>query len=272
MKERTALAFAALTSMTWGLTGIFVRLLPGQSPITITAARLMIGLCAALPFLFALPGPRSRIAHVLRQPVAYLLAGLLAGYYLLATAAFQRAPVAEAALLLNTPPLFVLAFRWMQGKPPARAEIGGALLALCGIALILGPRLSVAGTPDRAFSGHVFAICAAALTALYATIYRALSLRQQAPDAIGVSTLTFAVGSAVLGLGIVSTAVPTFGFALASRHLPPIVTATISLFIPVFAGVFAFLFLGETITGLFLAGCVLVLGGAAILIRGSQAG
>jgi len=296
MKERDALAVAALTSITWGLTGIFVRLLPGLTPLAITAGRLLVGLVAALPLLLFVRGMRGKLRQTLAQPLAYVLALLLAAYYLLATAAFQMAPVAEAALLLNTPPLFVLAFRWIRGTAPARTEIGGAVLALLGMALILGPKMSFSrGGTDHALLGHLCAIAAAAMTALYATLYRDLSHKRRAPDAAAVSVLTFAAGSGaltfllalstaptglssldagaaavLLGLGVISTAIPTFCFALVSRQLPPMVTATISLFIPLFAGLFAYLILGETISSLFVAGCVLVLGGAVLIIRQSR--
>lgn len=303
MKERHALAVAALTSITWGLTGVFVRLLPAWSPLTVTAGRLLIALAAALPFLALLPGTRRGLRAALGQPVAYFLATLLAGYYLLATAAFQMAPVAEAALLLNTPPLFVMGFRWLQGRPPVRAEIGGALLALCGMSIILLPKMSFSGeTSVNQLSGHLCAICAAALTALYATFYRASSERARPPDAGAVAVLTFAIGSTILfvvlalfpetmssigaarlaalsardisvllALGVISTAIPTLGFAQASKRLPAIVTSMISLFIPLFSGFFAFLILGETISSWFVVGCLLVLGGAATIIRQSRA-
>jgi drug/metabolite transporter (DMT)-like permease len=83
--------------------------------------------------------------------------------------------------------------------------------------------------------------------------------RQRAPESGSVSLLTFALGSAILlvtllltrtpsglsnpgledlalllGLGIVSTAIPTIGFSMASRALPAIVTATISLLVPLY--------------------------------------
>ena len=302
MKQSHALAAAALTSITWGLTGIFVRLLPTLSSLTITAGRLLIGLAAALPFVFFVGDTRRGVRAALSQPLAYFLASLLAGYYLLATAAFQMAPVAEAALLLNTPPLFVIAFRWIQGRPPLRAEIGGALLAMCGMAMILVPKMTISGgTPGNALYGQVCAIAAAALTALYATIYRDLAAPARAPDAGALAVLTFAIGSIVLilvlvlspglapatgpsgmaaldangvwillALGVISTAIPTLGFALASKQLPPIVTSMISLFIPLFAGLFAFLILGETISRLFVVGCLLVLSGAAMIIRQSR--
>jgi drug/metabolite transporter (DMT)-like permease len=293
MTERNALLVAAVTSLTWGLTGIFVRLLPSISPLTVTAGRFVIALAAALPLLVLYRDTRLGFKTILGRPVAYVLALLLVGYYLLATAAFQMAPVAEVALLLSTPPLFVLVIRGIRGERSTRMEIGGAVLAAGGIALILVPQMSFAG--DRSvphFYGNLIAMCAAALTAIYAYLYRILAERGRAPETGGIALLTFAIGSAILvgavsltpapsglagldsgalrvflGLGLLSTAVPTLGFALASRRLPAMITATISLFIPLFAGVFAYLILGEGLSQLFLAGCALVLLGVAMIVR-----
>ena len=79
----------------------------------------------------------------------------------------------------------------------------------------------------------------------------------------------FAAGlfALLLGLGVVSTAIPTVGFSLVSRRLPAIVTATISLLVPVFGGLSAFLVLGERLSPNFLVGCVPVLGGVAMIVR-----
>ena len=294
--ERNALLAAGLTSLMWGLTGIFVRLLPHLSPLTVTAGRLLIALVVAVPVLVLYRGSRQSFKSVLVRPIAYIFALLLAAYYLLATAAFQMAPVAEVALLLSTTPLFVLAFRSVRGDIPTRTEIGGALLAMTGIAIILAPKLSfAAGMPIHHLTGNVLAMCAAGLTAFYAYMYRILSVRGVAPETMGVSLLTFAMGGIVLslmaglapapsgwdtlggaellvfvGLGVLSTAIPTIGFAVAAKRLPAVATATISLFIPLFAGLFAFLILGEKLTPMFIPGGILVLGGIAMVLRQGQ--
>ena len=294
--ERNALLAAGLTSLMWGLTGIFVRLLPPLSPLTVTAGRLLIALVVAVPVLVLYRGSRQSFKSVLVRPIAYVFALLLAAYYLLATAAFQMAPVAEVALLLSTTPLFVLAFRSVRGDIPTRTEIGGALLAMTGIAIILAPKLSfAAGMPIHHLTGNVLAMCAAGLTAFYAYMYRILSVRGVAPETMGVSLLTFAMGGIVLslmaglapapsgwdtldgvallvlvGLGVLSTAIPTIGFAVAAKRLPAVATATISLFIPLFAGLFAFLILGEKLTPMFIPGGILVLGGIAMVLRQGQ--
>lgn len=291
--ERNALLAAGLTSLMWGLTGIFVRLLPPLSPLTVTAGRLLVALVVVLPILGLFRSSRQSLKSALGRPSAYVLALLLAGYYLLATAAFQMAPVAEVALLLSTPPLFVLAFRRVQGDIPTHTEIGGALLAVAGISLILVPKMSFAGDmPIHHLTGNVLAMCAAGLTAFYAFMYRILAERGAAPETMGVSLLTFASGSVILilmvglaptpsgwdtlnghallvllGLGVLSTAIPTIGFAVASKRLPAVVTATISLFIPMFAGLFAYLILGEKLSPMFIPGGILVLGGIAMILR-----
>jgi drug/metabolite transporter (DMT)-like permease len=167
--ERTAVVAAGLTAVMWGLTGIFVRLLADVSPFAVTTGRLLIALAVTLPILAISDATRLRAKVALRNPFAYALASLLAAYYLLATAAFQLAPVAEVALLLSTTPLFVLALRRMTGDDPMVFEMLGAGMAVVGISLILGPRL----TPTETFAidrliGDVLAICAAVLTALYA--------------------------------------------------------------------------------------------------------
>jgi drug/metabolite transporter (DMT)-like permease len=206
------------------------------------------------------------------------------------------APVGEVALLLSTPPLFVLAIRGIRGEPSSRTEIGGALLAICGISIVLYPELSFAGNQlSQHLYGNMIAICAAALTAIYAYTYCVLSNDGRSPESIGVSLLTFVIGGVTLalavtfrpapsglttlnsnavfiflGLGVLSTAVPSLGFAVSSKRLPAIITATISLFIPVFSGMFAFLILGERLSNMFLAGGVLVILGVVLNARSSR--
>ncbi len=291
--QRNVLLAAGLTSLMWGLTGIFVRLLPTLPPLTVTAGRLLVALVVVLPILGLFRSSRQSFKSALQRPIAHVLALLLGGYYLLATVAFQMAPVAEVALLLSTPPIFVLSFRRIRGDIPNHTEIGGALLAVAGIGLILVPKMSFAGdSPIHHLTGNILAVCAAGLTALYAYTYRILHERGVAPETIGVSLLTFTSGSVILvlmvgfaptpsgldtlnghallvflGLGVLSTAIPSIGFALASKRLPAVVTATISLFIPLFAGLFAFLILGEKLSPMFIPGGILVLGGIAMILR-----
>jgi drug/metabolite transporter, DME family len=290
--ERSALATAAATAAMWGLTGIFVRLLPALSPIAITSGRLLIALVSTLPILAIYAAHRHDLKRALTRPIAYALACLLVGYYLLATASFQLAPVAEVALLLSTPPLFVLTLRRLQGDVPTRLEIIGAIVSVTGIALILAPRLTLMeGFAKAHLFGDALAICAAALTALYAFLYRQLAIHDIAPEPTSVTFLTFLLGAAVLisivllfsirvsvedlsgssllsflGLGVLCTAIPSFGFAIVSKRLPSIITAAISLLIPLFAGFFAYVFLGEKFSPTIIPGGLLVLTGIVMIL------
>ena len=294
--ERSALLAAGLTAVMWGLTGILVRLLPPVSPLAVTAGRLVAALIVALPFVAISNTKRSSLKEALKRPVGYVLASLLTGYYLLATAAFQLAPVAEVALLLSTPPLFVLVLRRIGGDAPTVLELLGAGLAVAGIAMILGPRLTLAerfGHPR--LLGDLLAICAAVLTALYVYLYRDVANKRMAPEPTSVTFMTFALGSIALiatvyvvpttisleafsgtnllilvGLAILCTAIPSFAFAFASQRLPPVVTATISLLIPLFAGAFAFVILGEKVPPTAIPGSMLVVVGIVVILRQSN--
>ncbi|KXI29880.1 DMT family transporter [Paraglaciecola hydrolytica] len=293
MSDKLLLVVAALTSLTWGLTGIFIRLLPPVSPVLVASLRLFVALLVTLPFIFLLQNRQHGFALVCKRPIAYVLALLLVAYYLLATIAFQVAPVAEVALLLSTAPLFVLALRWMYGTKPAVVEVVGALLALSGMIVIMSPQIINSGHLSwQQVLGDIAAIMAAIMTALYAFWFKKLAEQGKAPEASGVALLTFAMGSIILALlvattgkmgdfseldsrswylfialGVLSTAIPTFGFALASKRLPAIITACISLFIPVFAGIFAFLILGEYLNLHFLLGSLLVISGVILIVR-----
>lgn len=290
--DHQALAAAAITAVTWGLTGIFIRLLPSHSQLVITAGRLAIALAVSVAILGLSAELRAGLRAVWRRPLAYALAALLTAYYLLATAAFQMAPVAEVALLLSTPTLFVLGFRTLRKDLPTHWEIAGALIALGGIATIMAPRLQTSAAHGPHLAGDALALCAAVLTASYAFLSRIQTEKGNPLDSGGISVLTFLIGSVPLGilaamqsgesawtwpkdivewlpwlgLGVLSTAIPTLGYAWASRRLPATASATISLFIPLFAGFFAWLILDDALSPLFVAGCSMVLGGVAMIV------
>lgn len=290
-----ALAAAALTAIAWGMTGIFVVLLPPVSAFWIAGGRLAVGLLCILPALLLSPQLRLSLREAAGRPVAYVFAALLSAYYLLATSGFQHAPVAEVALLLCLAPLFVLLLRRLRGDRPNAREIGGALLALAGLAWLLAPRLASAQEAPDHLLGDVLAIGAAACTALYADRYARLQRKGTAPSPLGTTLLTLLLGSVVLlgvgitlqplplatmtvtdaggymlGLGVLCTGIPSLSFAYASRHLPPLVTATISLLIPVFAALFAAIFLAQTLPLSMLPGSIVLLVGVALVLRASQ--
>ncbi|HYG97705.1 MAG TPA: DMT family transporter [Terriglobales bacterium] len=296
--EKDGLLFAGITVLTWGLTGIFVRLLPGFPALFITGFRLLIALAAALPFVALNTQKRTAIFSMLRRPAAWMLASALVAYYVLAVSAYQFGPVGEVALFLGTSPVFVLAGRAIRGRKVLRGEKIGALIALCGVVLVLLPKLSIAsGISRQRLLGDALALLSAAASAVYASTSRSVRQRDpQAADATLTALLGFAIGSALLvvssvlsptsvasvaetrvalifiALGVVSTAIPSITYAVASQKLPPIISTTSQLMIPVVATIAAAFLLREMPSFWLLPGGALVLFGIIYMFRhGSQA-
>jgi drug/metabolite transporter, DME family len=271
---------ALITSMSWGATGVWVNLAPTLSPLALVAWRL---LSAALLFLVFFP--RVRRGYGL---VAAGLGGLLVAYYLSAVFAFQHAPVGEVSLCIGCAPLFVLFYRALGGHPPAWHESLAVVMTLAGLLAIVRPGLGGGWAPGTGL-GLMSALGAAALTAAYASIHRHLALQAHAPNGAEIGRAAFvplglalfgvawlsggsarvlppdtSAGAAVLGLGIVSTALPTLAVAVASSRLAPFLNTLIRLSTPLFASAFGWMFLAQQPTWWTVAGAALILSGLLV--------
>src|SRR3954467_15475889 len=91
------LVCAAITFLTWGMVGIWVRLLHLPS-MFIVGVRMSIAFVCLLPFVLLNSVRRAHMPRTLRMPSAWILAGAMISYYALAVAAFQYGTVAEVAL------------------------------------------------------------------------------------------------------------------------------------------------------------------------------
>jgi drug/metabolite transporter (DMT)-like permease len=271
--DRVGLACAAATALTWGMVGTLVRSIPALGPIELVAGRLAFALAGAVPVL-AFGVPRAAVRGAAADARAWALAALMVAYYALAVAAFRLAPVADVALLLATAPLCALGLRRLRGERATPRERGGALVALCGVAVTLVPSVQAATTAGAGarLLGDALGLAAAAASAGYALGYRRAQLRARAaPHPFGVAVLTFAVGVGALGLralargaplvavsrldargwallavlGVVSTLVPTLAFATAARRLPPVLTSAAQLLVPVVSAATAAVALAE---------------------------
>lgn len=284
---------ALLTASGWGLSGIFVRLLPNFSAYSIVAGRFTVALVVMIPLLWLSHKDRITAIRSLRYAESWRLSMILVACYTLGTTALQMAPVGEATLLMTTAPLFIIVYKLLNREKIQKNESLGILLAVLGISFILAPNLSTTATDAISrLLGDGLALVAALLLAAYAFRFRLLSQRDRAPDEKTVTILTLALGSifpwlitaiipnaiktqvwneqflvAFGGLGIISTAIPTLSYAIASRRLPPIITTAVLLMEPIFAVIFAYLILKEFPSFLFVPGGLMVLGGLVFILK-----
>jgi len=277
-----AVAAGLAAPLTWGLTGVFVRLLHGTPTLEIVAGRLLIAALVLLPWVLL----RNRtLVPALLSP----LAATMGAYYILATEAFSRAPVVEVTLVVSSAPVIAVALERLRGVRPVRQQAIGAVLAVVGLILFLRPG---SGFGAQRALGHLFAFGAAIASAAYAVWLRARAQARVPTDPLALTLGACALGTAaslvLLGpeigtsfailrsprdltnlalLGIVSTAVPTLAFGIASVRLPPVVTTSLGLTTPLFAAMFAGALLGEWPAFAALPGALLAIAGVTVVLR-----
>lgn len=288
----TALAIGGVAALTWGLTGTFIKLLSEFTTIEVLTLRIVTATVFALGFSLIYPQLLTKAYELVRQPLGILLASLMVFYYLFAVRAFQLAPVSDVALIVGTSPILGLAFKASAGKPLKKSEVSGALTAFTGLFLFVLPRVQ-SNTADRAtyITGLLFALLAAFVSLGYAALFRQQSNRNIAIDPVVVAFTTFVLGTVVvlpiaiatspslldkatadprtvmivLGLGIISTVVPTFCYSYAAKHLSPILTTALNLLTPIFAAAIAAIFLGELLPAISIFGATLVFTGIYLI-------
>jgi drug/metabolite transporter (DMT)-like permease len=286
---------ALCAAVTWGMVGVFVRWLPGWSPFAVLAGRFLAATVAMLPLLFLSSNFRHDLIYSLKTPLIWRLSLLGIGGYVLGTTAFQMAPIGEVTLLFTTSPLFIIAYKYAVGLEIKRSESMGMLVAMSGVSLIMLPQL----VGDRTISwqtitGYLLALGAAGLVAFYTLWFNALIKQNIAPKSTNIVFLTCLLGSflslscavfskaslgtgidrqvllVLLGLGILSTALPFFCYTVAAQRLPVILTTAILLLEPVFAVLFASIALREIPSLWFAIGSVLVFWGLLAIATATE--
>lgn len=290
--EKNGLFFAAASVFAWSLTGIFVRLLPGFSGLFITGFRFLLASLVTLPFVIVDRNRRGQIAPTLRKPIAWWLGAALVLFYYLAVVAYQYGTVGEVALLLGTPPVFVILAKVVTGSLVSGREKIGTTVALLGVATVLAPKLTLAhGFSKGRLIGIVLAVLSAAASAHYTAKIRTARQQDETLDATVLTLMGFAMGavgsllaSFALGqvpvaalhghaltifveLSVISTAFPSVAYALASQKLPATLTTTSQLMIPVIATIAAAMVLRELPSFWLLPGGALVLFGIIYMFR-----
>lgn len=184
-----------------------------------------------------------------------------------------------ALILFGVVQVTMFAWGLARGQRATALQLGGAALALLGLAYVVWPG-----------EGVTVPLWAAALMGLGGFGWGVYSLAGRgARDALGATTVNFTLASvfllpwlwisggapvSALGalLAVISGAgTSALGYALWYRILPqiaPPVAATVQLSVPVIAILAGSMILGEAIGLRLVIGAVLVLGGIALVVRG----
>ena len=260
-------------------------------PLTLLVVQLLASIaflwiavfCLRLRVRLDRPARRASLSGLLEPGLSYCvgIAGLV-----LTTAS-------NASLIGTTEPLFILLLAWLL----LRERIGGgvvglALLAGLGLGLVVLPDIRNGGGEGSSL-GDALVVLGTLFAALYVIATRKLvmtldplplSALQQSVGllwTLGVLALALALGAVNLGLrdiplevllfaafsGIVQYALAFWFYLFALRRLPASVAAFYLTLIPVFGVGAAYLFLGETLTGVQWLGAALIVVSVTLISR-----
>ena len=290
MKTTTArgIIIAVLASLAFGTSGAFVKPLleAGWSPAAAVALRALAGSVLLAPFaIVALRGKWSTLWRGRWRLVGMALVGV-AGCQLAYFIAVQRIPVGTAILVEYTAPVLLVLFAWARTRRMPRVVVlVGSAVAIAGLVLVIGPGALASVDLLGVFFAFLAAIGAATYYLIAARPSEGLPGVALAWGGLLLGSLVlFAVGGlgavpftmvftevSFLGgtapwwvpLGIVVLFATAIGYAasiVATGMLGSRLMSFIALLEVVFATMFAWLLIGETLT------LTQLLGGALILV------
>ncbi|WP_159838188.1 DMT family transporter [Nocardia sp. CY41] len=262
---------ASYTVTGWGLRELDV--------VTFNAIRF----AAAAPLLLVLALAVEGRPAIARRwwPRLALSAGIgIVAYQLAFSAAVALTTVTESAMLIALSPFWTALLARLTGEPVRSAVLTAACVAMAGVALVVLGRGAGHSAPDRAL-GDLAALLASALWGAYPVVTRPL-LADHSP--LRVTAWTSAIGAALLlpaaaapalpdglprlsGTTVVSLAFSVLGVTVYGlvawywgvRRVGSAQTMVFMFAVPVAAAVFAVVSDTEGVTGLQIAGAVLVL-------------
>lgn len=289
----TGLALALLSAATFGTSGSFAASLieAGWTPGSAVTARVITAaLLLTLPALLQLRGGLARLRRSRRILTAYGIVGV-AGAQLCFFMAIEHLSVGVALLLEYSGALLVVGYLWLfRGQRPARLTVAGAALAVAGLGLVLELIGNAEVDPIGVLWGLGAAVGLATYFVLSAETEDALpplvvawgglvigGTVLIAAGAIGVLALAAPRAEVtlldrqvswlvpVLGLAVVAAAIAYVTGIFGARLLGAKVASFVGLTEVLFAVVFAWVLLGQSLGPQQLAGAVLVLAGITLV-------
>lgn len=275
--SRRGLALFVLMSVVWGVPYLMIKVAVRHlSPAVVVEGRTLLGAAILLPL--ALRQGRVRDLLAVWRPLAvYCVAELAIPWFLLSNAE-RRLPSSLSGLLVATVPLIAALGAWLVGDHGTldRRGVAGVLVGLAGVAVLLGldvhgaelgSVLQVLGVAvgyavgplitTRYLAGQSSLALAAVSLAVVAVAYipaTVLSRPTQVPPATGIL--------AVVGLGVVCTALAFVAFFELLKEMPATQATLITYFNPVVAVALGVVALGEPVKLSLAAGFLLILAGS----------
>jgi drug/metabolite transporter (DMT)-like permease len=287
----TGLVTMVISAASFGTSGAFVKPLlgAGWSPAAAVTARALTAGLVLLPFvLVALRGRWSALWRA-RWRIAGMGIIAVAFTQFAYFAAIQRIPVATALLIEYLAPLLLVGFAWVTTwRMPRPTVLLGSVLAIGGLVLVIGPGALQAVDPlglALAFSAAIgcaiyFVVAARPADGLPPVVLAGsgLILGGLALALVGVTGMlpfTAAFGDVTLFdaatpwwvplavVAVIGTAMAYASGITGTGMLGSRLASFVGLLEVVFASVFAWLLLGESLSPLQLVGGLLILGGIA---------
>ena len=283
MRGQDIVRLVALAAI-WGASFIFLRALaPVLGPVVTAAARVVIAGVALVGY-FRLAGFDAGLRRYWRE---FAIVGLVnsALPFLLFAFAAVHIPASYSVILNTATPLFaaILATLWLD-EPMTMWRAAGLAGGAAGVALVTGAGPVV---PDAMFGWAIAACLCAALCYALAGIYikrhaggakpmaiagwsqmfAGAALLPLTPFAPVPGTVTAGVIANVLGLALLCSAVAYLLYYRLIVDVGPTRAMTVTFLMPLFGMVWSVLFLDETVTLPMIAGCALIVGGTALVVR-----
>jgi drug/metabolite transporter (DMT)-like permease len=294
----SGLVFALASAAAFGLSGSLARGLLETGWSAGAAAGVRMGVAAVVVAVPAALAMRGRWGLLRRAAPTVLLYGLLAvaGAQLCYFYAVQTLDVGVALLVEYTAPVAVVLFLWVaRGERPGRLTVVGALVAVGGLALVLG-LLSGVSLDGVGVLWSLGAMVGAATYFLVSADDRvglppvALagggllvgSIALGLGGLVGVLPMSASTSDATLGdvalpwwvlvglLGVVTAALAYVTGIAAGRRLGSRVASFVALSEVLMAVLFAWVLLDELPTSTQLVGGLLVLGGVVLVKLGER--
>ena len=283
-----AILVSIITAVTWATTGIFVKQITHINPFLLAWSRFVIAaLCIIIPSRKSLLSDFKSLAN---RVTSFKYASIMSIYYISATLAFIFAPVSLVALAISLSPIFTILMGWMTKEKILFREICGSFVAFLGVVIFFTDSFQNSlNNTMTLYLGLLLGIASGFLKALYSFVIWKQSRKNstgnnhQKNSAVFTTLNTFIIGAILLTpsvflsewkssiniktmillfcLGLISTALPTFTNTFASQKLTPTIHTVIGLSTPMFASLFAFLFLGEYISIIQVSGMIITLSG-----------